>query len=93
MALTAAQLLDELMGRDRNLAPNEHREEKRWDDTDVCKYSLVEFCPHELFTNTRADLGTCYKVHDVEMSRELVHRAASTPILYITNDNILIYSF
>lgn len=23
----------------------------------VCKYFLCGFCPHELFTNTRADLG------------------------------------
>ena len=23
----------------------------------VCKHYLVSFCPHELFVNTRADLG------------------------------------
>lgn len=30
----------------------------------VCKNFLVRFCPHELFTNTKADLGPCEKIHD-----------------------------
>lgn len=33
--LSAAQLLDELMGRDRNLAPNEKRSNVKWDDESV----------------------------------------------------------
>lgn len=33
--LSAAQLLDELMGRDRNLAPDEKRANVRWDDESV----------------------------------------------------------
>uniref|UniRef100_A0A3Q3EUC7 LUC7-like 3 pre-mRNA splicing factor n=1 Tax=Labrus bergylta TaxID=56723 RepID=A0A3Q3EUC7_9LABR len=55
--LSAAQLLDELMGRDRNLAPDEKRCNVRWDDESVCRYYLCGFCPAELFTNTRSDLG------------------------------------
>jgi len=31
-----AQMLDELMGRDRNLAPTEKRSDPKWDDPDVC---------------------------------------------------------
>uniref|UniRef100_H3D516 LUC7-like 3 pre-mRNA splicing factor n=1 Tax=Tetraodon nigroviridis TaxID=99883 RepID=H3D516_TETNG len=62
--LSAAQLLDELMGRDRNLAPNEKRSNVRWDDESVCRYYLCGFCPAELFTNTRSDLGPCEKIHD-----------------------------
>lgn len=27
---------------------------------------MVKFCPHDLFVNTRADLGACSKVHDDE---------------------------
>lgn len=27
---------------------------------------MVKFCPHDLFVNTRADLGPCPKVHDDE---------------------------
>jgi hypothetical protein len=30
---------------------------------------IVDFCPHELFTNTKADLGACSKVHDDAMKR------------------------
>lgn len=33
--LSNAQLLDELMGRDRNLAPDEKRQNVRWDDDSV----------------------------------------------------------
>ncbi|XP_072339972.1 luc7-like protein 3 isoform X2 [Scyliorhinus torazame] len=62
--LSNAQLLDELMGRDRNLAPDEKRQNVRWDDESVCKYFLCGFCPAELFTNTRSDLGPCEKIHD-----------------------------
>ncbi|KAL4240660.1 Luc7-like protein 3 [Mactra antiquata] len=65
-----AQMLDELMGRDRNLAPTEKRSEPKWDDPEVCRYYLVDFCPHELFTNTRADLGPCEKIHDDHLRKE-----------------------
>ena len=33
--LSAAQMLDELMGRDRNLAPTEKRRETHWEDAEV----------------------------------------------------------
>eukprot|EP00058_Branchiostoma_floridae_P013773 XP_002599261.1 hypothetical protein BRAFLDRAFT_200091 [Branchiostoma floridae] len=59
-----AQMLDELMGRDRNLAPNEKKEDIHWSDEKVCKHFLCSFCPSELFTNTRSDLGPCDKIHD-----------------------------
>lgn len=29
----------------------------------------MKFCPHDLFVNTRADLGTCPKVHDEEVKK------------------------
>ena len=32
----AASLLDELMGRDRNLHPSDQRHELDWQDPDVC---------------------------------------------------------
>lgn len=34
-----------------------------------CLYYLVKFCPHDLFVNTRADLGQCTKLHDDEAKR------------------------
>ncbi|NP_001038784.1 luc7-like protein 3 isoform 2 [Danio rerio] len=73
--LSAAQLLDELMGRDRNLAPDEKRCNVRWDDESVCKYYLCGFCPAELFTNTRSDLGPCEKIHD-ENLRKLYEKSS-----------------
>ncbi|GAV05958.1 hypothetical protein RvY_16007-1 [Ramazzottius varieornatus] len=58
-----AQMLDELMGRNRNAAPNE-RQEMSWEDETVCKHHLVKYCPHELFLNTKADMGICKLLHD-----------------------------
>lgn len=34
-----------------------------------CLYFLVKFCPHDLFVNTRADLGACPKIHDEEAKK------------------------
>ncbi len=51
-------LLDELMGKDRNLHPAERKNDAThfWDE-DICKYYICGFCPHDLFTNTKNDLG------------------------------------
>lgn len=69
MALQSqAQLLDELMGKNRNAGPGIRLNSIRFDDEDVCKYSLCGFCPHDLFVNTRADLGPCDKIHDEELA-------------------------
>ncbi|KAG5337639.1 LC7L3 protein, partial [Acromyrmex heyeri] len=73
-AAAAAALLDELMGRNRNVLPNEKPKELNWEDPEFCKLYLVKFCPHDLFVNTRADLGACPKVHDDE-ARELFEKA------------------
>ncbi|KAH8933623.1 hypothetical protein BDL97_18G039700 [Sphagnum fallax] len=62
-------LLDELMGTARNLTAEEkkgHRE-LRWDDKEVCGCYLVRFCPHELFINTKSDLGPCSRIHDPKL--------------------------
>jgi RNA-binding protein Luc7-like 2 len=68
------QELDELMGKDRN-HPLHIRMKKRdhFDDSDVCKYNLVAFCPHDLFPNTKADLGKCAKRHD-EFFKEMFNK-------------------
>lgn len=31
-----------------------------------CQFYNVKFCPHDLFINTRADLGPCARIHDEE---------------------------
>jgi len=57
--------MDELMGKDRNVPLNERNKKKEhYDDPDVCKYMLVSVCPHDLFPNTKQDLGLCTKRHD-----------------------------
>ncbi|XP_071549645.1 luc7-like protein 3 isoform X3 [Panulirus ornatus] len=67
----AAALLDELMGRARNTLPEERSNKLSWDSPDVCRHFLVKFCPHDLFTNTKSDLGPCDKtIHDEELKRE-----------------------
>ncbi len=74
-----ASMLDELMGRNRNVAPNENVRELRWSDPEVCKYYVVEFCPHDLFTNTKADLGPCHKIHDDELKRRFEEEEDDSP--------------
>ncbi|CAH8664304.1 unnamed protein product [Dicrocoelium dendriticum] len=68
MALAAQKaLLDELMGKNRNACNGENTSGPHWSDDDVCKYFLCGFCPHELFVNTKTDLGPCSKTHDERM--------------------------
>nr|XP_027202488.1 luc7-like protein 3 [Dermatophagoides pteronyssinus] len=77
MAINAAkQLLDELMGRERDLAPNDKRCMLNWDDPTVCKNFLVKFCPNALFINTKADIGPCSLVHDDYLKREYQSKAS-----------------
>ncbi|XP_075159462.1 luc7-like protein 3 [Haematobia irritans] len=70
MVDAARQMLDELMGRNRNLHPSQAPKTVSWEDPDLCQYFLVQFCPHELFVNTRADLGPCDRIHDEEAKRQ-----------------------
>ncbi|KAA0188066.1 putative mrna binding protein [Fasciolopsis buskii] len=68
MALAAQKaLLDELMGKNRNACNGENANGPHWSDDDVCKSFLCGFCPHELFVNTKTDLGPCSKTHDERM--------------------------
>ncbi|KAG9452336.1 hypothetical protein H6P81_005240 [Aristolochia fimbriata] len=62
-------LLDELMGAARNLTDEEKKgfREVCWDDKEVCGFYMVRFCPHDLFVNTRSDLGPCPKIHDPKL--------------------------
>jgi RNA-binding protein Luc7-like 2 len=59
------QELDQLMGKDRNrplyvrLARRDH-----FDDSGICKFNLISFCPNDLFPNTKDDIGPCEKRHD-----------------------------
>ncbi|XP_037073934.1 luc7-like protein 3 [Pollicipes pollicipes] len=66
----AAKLLNELMGRSRNLMPNEQEKKLTWDSPEMCHLFLAKICPHELFTNTKADLGSCGGIHDDDVKVE-----------------------
>ncbi|XP_030386663.1 luc7-like protein 3 [Scaptodrosophila lebanonensis] len=66
MVDAARQMLDELMGRNRNLHPSEAGLKVNWEDPEFCQFYNVKFCPHDLFINTRADLGPCPRIHDDE---------------------------
>ncbi|CAL4087453.1 unnamed protein product, partial [Meganyctiphanes norvegica] len=66
----AAALLDELMGRTRNVLPQERDSCLNWESSEVCRHFLVKFCAHDLFTNTKSDLGPCEKIHDEEIKKE-----------------------
>lgn len=53
------------MGKDRN-HPLHVRLQLRdhFDDPAVCKFNLINFCPYDLFPNTRHDQGPCKGRHD-----------------------------
>lgn len=45
--------------KDRNLTEEERKDYKEitWDSKEVCAYYMARFCPHDLFVNTKSDLG------------------------------------
>jgi len=59
----ARALLNGLMGADRN-ANKKERRARKFSDDDVCRKFLLGLCPHEMFTNTKMDLGPCGKHHN-----------------------------
>ncbi|GFY80792.1 LUC7 N terminus domain-containing protein [Actinidia rufa] len=72
-------LLDELMGAARNLTEDEKKgyKEITWDDKEVCGMYMVRFCPHDLFVNTRSDLGPCPRIHDPKLKERHVDKPVS----------------
>uniref|UniRef100_A0A5K3F9B3 Luc7-like protein 3 n=1 Tax=Mesocestoides corti TaxID=53468 RepID=A0A5K3F9B3_MESCO len=65
MALASqAALLDELLGKNRDAVDSDAMKGPHWSDEDMCKSFLCGFCPHDLFVNTKTDLGPCDKMHD-----------------------------
>lgn len=67
MTQPARNLLDQLMGKDRNKPLSQKSNQlgtpQTWKSNDVCKPYLIDFCPHDLFPNTRADIGKCPRIH------------------------------
>ncbi|CAD6194430.1 unnamed protein product [Caenorhabditis auriculariae] len=63
-----AAMLDELMGPKRNIELGKDTKVS-FDDPKICPYYIVGFCPHDMFTNTKADIGACINVHDDNLRR------------------------
>ncbi|KAL8445868.1 hypothetical protein Emed_005298 [Eimeria media] len=59
--------LDSLMGRDRNEYGANARKGASFKGETVCKFYLLDFCPHDLFPNTRVDLGPCDREHRADL--------------------------
>lgn len=51
------------MGADALVGRPSKRQEIPITDSKVCKSYIVGTCPHDLFTNTKQDLGPCPKIH------------------------------
>ncbi|KAK7243219.1 hypothetical protein RIF29_38009 [Crotalaria pallida] len=60
--------LDVLMGANRNGDVREVN--RKYYDRDVCRLYLVGLCPHELFQLTKMDMGSCPKVHSLQLRKE-----------------------
>uniref|UniRef100_A0A0D6QWV0 RNA-binding protein Luc7-like 2 n=1 Tax=Araucaria cunninghamii TaxID=56994 RepID=A0A0D6QWV0_ARACU len=60
--------LDALMGANRNGDVREVN--RKFYDRDVCRLFLVGLCPHDLFQLTKMDLGSCPKVHSLQLRKE-----------------------
>ena len=58
MADAMRAMLDELMGKERNVPLDQRKgTDIRFNDPEVCKYALAGLCPYGLFKNTKSDLG------------------------------------
>ncbi|GAB68059.1 LUC7 homologue [Plasmodium cynomolgi strain B] len=64
-------LLDSLMGKDRN--ETDARKKHTFKDDNVCKYYLIDFCPHDLFPNTKSDIGRCKNIHSEVLKEQLAN--------------------
>lgn len=77
MAAEQRKLLEQLMGDNLMSMPGTAPKQASLTITDpkVCRPYLVGSCPHDLFTNTKQDLGACPKSHQANLREE--YQAAS----------------
>ncbi|KAG5980181.1 hypothetical protein E4U55_004305 [Claviceps digitariae] len=66
MAAEQRKLLEQLMGHQSS----SRAAQLSLNDPKVCRSYLVGTCPHDLFTNTKQDLGPCPKVHSEPLKTE-----------------------
>lgn len=71
MAAEQRKLLEQLMGDQLLAGPNAARAPTLTiTDPKVCRSFLCGGCPHDLFTNTKQDLGPCPKQHQPNLKEE-----------------------
>ncbi|EZF20539.1 hypothetical protein H112_05216 [Trichophyton rubrum D6] len=72
MAAEQRKLLEQLMGADQLIGgPSSGRNAQvAITDPKVCRSYLAGTCPHDLFTNTKQDLGPCPKLHSEGLKAE-----------------------
>ncbi|EEH38410.1 U1 snRNP splicing complex subunit (Luc7) [Paracoccidioides lutzii Pb01] len=76
MAAEQRKLLEQLMGAEQMMGFGSSRNSQVViTDPKVCRSYLVGTCPHDLFTNTKQDLGPCPKIHSEGLKAE--YEAAS----------------
>ncbi|KEF52487.1 uncharacterized protein A1O9_11329 [Exophiala aquamarina CBS 119918] len=63
MAAEQRKLLEQLMGDQYMGGPSSRNANLTLNSPTVCRSYLVGTCPHDLFTNTKQDLGACPKAH------------------------------
>lgn len=65
MAAEQRKLLEQLMG-----ASTTRASQVSLTDPKVCRSYIAGTCPHDLFTNTKQDLGQCPKIHAESLKEE-----------------------
>lgn len=66
MAAEQRKLLEQLMGA----SASTRAQQLSLNDPKVCRSYLAGTCPHDLFTNTKQDLGPCPRVHAEALKTE-----------------------
>ncbi|KAJ3215735.1 splicing factor [Dinochytrium kinnereticum] len=67
MAAEQRKLLEQLMGKE---SLGGVPDKIHFKDPEVCRDYLCGLCPHDLFTNTKVDLGPCPKKHMEKLKKE-----------------------
>ncbi|KAJ4371761.1 splicing factor [Didymella sp. IMI 355093] len=69
-AAETRRLLEQLMGEQLMSGSDQRAPQLSITDPKVCRSYLVGNCPHDLFTNTKNELGPCPKVHNEALKTE-----------------------
>ena len=70
MAAEQRRLLEQLMGEQLMSTSTSRQPAVTITDPKVCRSYLCGACPHDLFTNTKQDLGPCPKTHQPNLKEE-----------------------